>query len=523
VRAFALLALAWSSVVSADPWGIDPPPRGRWSLDQTGRIAASTLSTIDRLAAELDASGAGQLGVLVVRTTSGVKPRDFATGVFNSWGVGHAQKNDGVLLFVALDDRKAEIVLGDGSAVTSAQTDVVMQRDVVANFKQGQPDRALLTASTSLVDLMQRAAGRAPRAPHPGDNTGIGPAAYVTHGHDKPRVDEALAEYAHGHRAFPERSPRTWVVDLSEVLTPSERARLDVAASDIYASGRGRTFFLVARRTAPYPGLEGLAARLLTQVKPLGRGDVAVIALDVGQGQTALLVPDARLDDWERRQLEAARETLQREVFSDRVGALVEAQGFAQRAVEGRIPPRPVSDVLEQAIEAHLGTFATGSLGAFGLGIFGLVRWNRRRTRSCSACRQPRLLLSEDADDEHLQPAQRTEENIGSVDYDVWWCERCHDALVLRYGKWFSRFSGCSGCGAKTLRSTSTTITPATEYSSGTEQIDRSCMHCNFRETFTRTIPRLASSSDSSSSWSDSGSSSFGGGSSSGGGSSGSW
>ena len=86
----ALAVLLSASVSFAADWDISPPPRGQWALDRTGKVSASTLATLNHLASALDLSGAGQLGVLVTDGTRGHNPRDFATGVFNSWGVGHS-------------------------------------------------------------------------------------------------------------------------------------------------------------------------------------------------------------------------------------------------------------------------------------------------------------------------------------------------------------------------------------------------------------------------------------------------
>jgi hypothetical protein len=38
----------------------------------------------------------------------------FATNLFNAWGIGDAERNDGVLLLVARDDRLVRIELGAG-------------------------------------------------------------------------------------------------------------------------------------------------------------------------------------------------------------------------------------------------------------------------------------------------------------------------------------------------------------------------------------------------------------------------
>ena len=39
---------------------------------------------------------------------------DFATNLFNTWGIGNKERNDGFLILVAVDDRKVRIELGKG-------------------------------------------------------------------------------------------------------------------------------------------------------------------------------------------------------------------------------------------------------------------------------------------------------------------------------------------------------------------------------------------------------------------------
>lgn len=526
MRLIALLLLG-SSLAVAEPWDIPPPPRGLWVVDQTGKVSSSTVSQLNAIAAGVDGSGAGQLGVLVTRTTSGLKPRDFATGVFNSWGVGHHGTNDGILLFVAVDDRKAEIILGDGSKVTSSQTDAVMSNQLVANMKRGSLDDALMESASALAGHMRRAAGVA-ATPHENDNTGIGPDAYTIPGIDRPMLDEKLSPFAEGAAPFPDRSPRSWVIDLSDALTPSQRAQLDVAASDVYASNEGRIFFLVTRSAAPYPSPSDLAKRLHRQVGPLSGLPMAVVTVDLVENRGEIVLAEGfSLGSWERNQLWKAENGLREGLRKDPIVAMKDAQVFAQLALTQKIPPRGLDDVVTEGISRNAQVFQFGGVGLLIGAAFAARRWNRKRVRSCEKCQQPRLLLDDSSEDAHLTSAQTTEESIRSVDYDVWWCERCHDPLILRYGRWFSGYSSCPECNAKTKSSTSTTLSRATEYSSGSERIDERCANCSFSNSYTRTIPRItrSSSSSSSSSWSSSSrsSSSFGGGSSSGRGSSGSW
>jgi uncharacterized protein len=143
---------------------IPRPPPGSWSVDMTGTLRPKTLAKVNRLGTQLDASGQGQLAVVVVGSTEGVPPRAFATGLFNHWGIGHAKRSDGVLLFVALDDQKAEIILGDGvdTAGNVERSDALMAR-LVPLFADGEPDAAVLEGARGLGTLL------APSLP----NTGV--------------------------------------------------------------------------------------------------------------------------------------------------------------------------------------------------------------------------------------------------------------------------------------------------------------------------------------------------------------
>lgn len=521
-----LLAL-WTAPVFAEPWDIVPPPRGQWTVDQTGKVSSTTVGEINRLAHELDASGAGQLGVLVMNSTSGVNPRDFATGVFNSWGVGHSGSNDGVLIFVAVGDRKSEIILGTGSKLRSGQTDVVMRDDMVANMKRGDLNAALLSSARSLDGLLRRAVGKQ-ASYSPDDNSGLGPNSYVTPTvRDTPMTDDKLVPYIDGAKTFPERSPRSWVVDLSEVLSNSERAQLDVAASDAYVSNQARVFFLVVNNHAISPDLGQLVTRFVGQVRPLSKLPVAVIAIDVGRNMAQIHLPESVVTNmWEFEQVRAVENNLVNSVSSTRIEAMIKAQQFAQAAIVVGIPSRPMGEAIARGIERNKGVVEFGGAGGIVFGLFMLRRWNRKRVRTCEHCKNPRQLLGDAAEDKHLNSSQMTEESVGSVDYDVWWCGRCDDVLVLRYGAIFSSYSTCPQCSARTRTSNTTTLSHATEYSTGLQQIDESCANCSYRNSYTRTTARIERSSSSSSSWSSSSSSSgssFGGGSSSGGGSSGSW
>lgn len=496
------MAAFLATSVSAAPWEIAPPPAGHFAVDTTGTLRAETLEVFDQIANEIDRSGNGQLGLVVVRTTSGVEPRTFTTNLFNHWGIGDAEKNDGVLLMLALGDRKAELVVGSSDPLSTTVTDRIMRDDIVANMKRGDPDGAVLATARAVQQEL----------------------ATTTKAPAKPSVDEALARLVRREKPFPERTPRQWVIDLTDSLSASERAELELHSAEAYGEGKGRLVYLFVDSQGWWPTLDELVDVLGEQ---LGAGQpLAIVAIDRGQKTAKLRLPEDRVVSLWESQERYRVEYEMRDTGGSR--GLLLGGPFAAQALRTGIPPRPMKDVIDGVVKTVLNEGAP-FLVVGGVLLLALMawlgrRWLRNRPRGCEHCTQPRERLSDAAEDAHLSPGQLTEEQLKSVDYDVWFCGRCDDVLVERYGTFFSRYGTCSSCGHKTASSSSRTISAATEYSTGLVRVTETCTHCSHVNTFDRITARITrTQTRSSSSFSSSSSSSFGGGRSSGSGSSGSW
>lgn len=138
-----LLAVALASQ-SATPIA-DPRPASA-VLDTTGTLTAAERSAIDDAASRVRESGRGELLVVVVHSIAPADPRTYATELFNRWRIGDASRHDGVLVFAALDDRAAELILGSGveSDAQVAASEAIMQEVMVPRFREGRPGLALL-------------------------------------------------------------------------------------------------------------------------------------------------------------------------------------------------------------------------------------------------------------------------------------------------------------------------------------------------------------------------------------------
>ncbi|PTM09965.1 MAG: hypothetical protein DA408_17200 [Bacteroidetes bacterium] len=151
-----------------------------------------------------------------------------------------------------------------------------------------------------------------------------------------------------------------------------------------------------------------------------------------------------------------------------------------------------------------------------------LLRWLRRKPRFGPKTGVPLHLLREDEEDHYLEKGQITEEEIKSIDYDVWVSDDGEEVLVLPYAKLFSSYAACPKCGFKTYRKEeSLTLQAATRMHGGLVKHIYRCKNCFYHQETLQHTARL--SDGSSGGGGGGGGGSWGGGSSGGGGAGAGW
>jgi uncharacterized protein len=84
--------------------------------------------------------------------TSNRTIEEFATALFDTYGIGNMPKNDGVLFLVAVKDRKARIELGAGyDRRRDADASRIMNKKIVPNFRKGQYAKGMIKGTKSLA------------------------------------------------------------------------------------------------------------------------------------------------------------------------------------------------------------------------------------------------------------------------------------------------------------------------------------------------------------------------------------
>jgi len=97
-------------------------------VDSIGRVSAEVETQINSELISFQQSGGPQIAVAVIDTTNNATLENYSIDLARSWGIGDKEKDNGVLLLIALEDRTLRIEVGSG--VEGELTDVTAGRIV---------------------------------------------------------------------------------------------------------------------------------------------------------------------------------------------------------------------------------------------------------------------------------------------------------------------------------------------------------------------------------------------------------
>jgi uncharacterized protein len=133
-----LLALVVSALAARAHAG-PPPTPDDYATDLTGVVDPARLAALDAKLAAYDRKTTNQIVVYVDhRLPPGAGLEEFATAAFDAWKVGQKDRNNGVVFFVFVDDRRMRLALGSGAseAITDALAQEIIDIEAKPRFRQ---------------------------------------------------------------------------------------------------------------------------------------------------------------------------------------------------------------------------------------------------------------------------------------------------------------------------------------------------------------------------------------------------
>ncbi len=96
------------------------------------------------------------MAVVTVKTTSPLTIEQYAVELFQKWGIGKKGADNGILVLVAVADRKVRIEVGYGleGAVTDLESKMIIEDYMIPAFKKGAYDAGVSACVVSLAKLI---------------------------------------------------------------------------------------------------------------------------------------------------------------------------------------------------------------------------------------------------------------------------------------------------------------------------------------------------------------------------------
>jgi len=114
MKTHKLLLIALLLLITALCSAVEFPKPTGWINDYVGKLNSNTVNGLNQYVSELKSKTGVEIAVAIVPNLQGMDYEGYANQLYRKWGVGNA-KNEGVLILVAVKERKVKIEVGYGA------------------------------------------------------------------------------------------------------------------------------------------------------------------------------------------------------------------------------------------------------------------------------------------------------------------------------------------------------------------------------------------------------------------------
>ncbi len=146
-----------------------------WVSDQAQILESGTEADMNRRIDGLNADLGVEIAVVTVQDVPGV-PKDFATELFELWGIGGTEANNGLLVLMVVDQRRLEMETGYGlePVLPDGWLGMMQTERMVPRFREGDFGGGLLAGLVAVDERLRRDPEQASEGTHgaiPGPGT----------------------------------------------------------------------------------------------------------------------------------------------------------------------------------------------------------------------------------------------------------------------------------------------------------------------------------------------------------------
>jgi uncharacterized protein len=147
------LMLAW--MLSFSAWGQKAVPE-LWNIrvhDDAHALRQETIDQLEKRLAHYEDSTSNQIAILIISSLDGESIEQYSIDVAEKWALGQKDKDNGVLLLIAVDDHKMRIEVGEGleGVLTDAMSSRIIRNEMAPAFRRGDFDSGVTAAIDGII------------------------------------------------------------------------------------------------------------------------------------------------------------------------------------------------------------------------------------------------------------------------------------------------------------------------------------------------------------------------------------
>jgi uncharacterized protein len=152
----------------------DLPRPTSYLTDLTRTLSEVDKQRIESYLASVAAQLEVQFAVAMVPTVGESTPEEFAVRLFENWGVGDRERDDGLLMLIALEDRAVRFETGYGleGILPDGRLGGILRAEVLPRFRSGDVAGGILAGLQAAAAVVAESKGLPAPMPH----TGLRPA-----------------------------------------------------------------------------------------------------------------------------------------------------------------------------------------------------------------------------------------------------------------------------------------------------------------------------------------------------------
>lgn len=124
--------------------------------DFAGIMNPAEKTKLEQLLTAYDRQTANELSVVTVNSLDGLPIEDYAVRLFEKWGIGKSDKDNGLLLLIAPNEKKARIEVGYGleGAINDAMAGKILDNTVIPWFRKGDFSTGIINGVVESIRII---------------------------------------------------------------------------------------------------------------------------------------------------------------------------------------------------------------------------------------------------------------------------------------------------------------------------------------------------------------------------------